>query len=126
MIDRFDIQIEVPSLSVSDIRSKAAAESSASIKARVDAAVKIQSERLKNSKNRFNAAMSHKEITKFCEIEEVSASMLEKAMEQLSLSARAYDKILKVSRTIADLDGAGNISQKHILEALQYRSFDRI
>jgi magnesium chelatase family protein len=125
MIDRFDIQINVSAVSVDDIRSKSAAESSTDVRNRVEAAAKIQRRRLKNSKNKRNAAMVHGEIVKFCEIDGESAAILEMAMTRLSLSARAYDKILRVGRTIADLDGEESISQRHILEALQYRFFDK-
>ncbi|MDR1890560.1 MAG: YifB family Mg chelatase-like AAA ATPase [Puniceicoccales bacterium] len=125
MIDRFDIQINVPAVSVEDIRSKKSSESSMDMRVRVEMASKIQSERFKFSKNRRNANMSHNEVMKFCELDEKSSVLLETAMKQLCLSARAYDKILKVSRTIADLECEEKILSRHVLESIQYRSMDR-
>ncbi|MDR1413442.1 MAG: YifB family Mg chelatase-like AAA ATPase [Puniceicoccales bacterium] len=126
MMDRFDIQIDVPAISIEDIQSKDLAESSEVIKSRVEIAAQIQVERFRNSKNKRNASMSHGEIMKFCELDGESSALLANAMNQLSLSARAYDKILKIGRTIADLDGVEKIISLHILEAIQYRSLDRL
>ncbi|MDR2778846.1 MAG: YifB family Mg chelatase-like AAA ATPase [Puniceicoccales bacterium] len=126
MIDRFDIQINVPAVSIEDIQSKKLSESSMDIRARVEKASKIQMERLKDSKNRRNANMSHNEVMKFCELDGESSTLLEMAMKQLCLSARAYDKILKVGRTIADLEREDKILPQHILESIQYRSLDRL
>ncbi|MDR1414155.1 MAG: YifB family Mg chelatase-like AAA ATPase [Puniceicoccales bacterium] len=125
MIDRFDIQIDVPAVAIEDIQSRKAAESSADIKFRVEMASKIQMKRFRNSKNKRNASMSHGEIMDFCELDGESSALLAAAMGQLSLSARAYDKILKVGRTIADLEGEERILTAHILESIQYRSLDR-
>ncbi|MDR1596002.1 MAG: YifB family Mg chelatase-like AAA ATPase [Puniceicoccales bacterium] len=125
MIDRFDIQIGVPAVRIEDMQSKMFAESSAEIKSRVEEAAKIQEKRFKSSKNKNNARMSQREITEFCELTREPLDILERAMKQLALSARAYDKILRVSRTIADLEGEEKISTTHVLEAIQYRSLDR-
>jgi magnesium chelatase family protein len=125
MLDRFDLQVDVQPVSVHYMQSKIPSESSMEIKLRVDKAFAIQGQRLENSKNRRNARMSHSEVMKFCELDKESAALLEKAMVQLSLSARAYDKILKVSRTIADLEGEEKILMGHVLESMHYRALDR-
>ena len=125
MLDRFDIQINVMPVSIDEIRSTVHTEPSEIIRNRVKSAVKIQVERLTNSQNKRNANMSNKEIMQFCKIDTDSAKLIAAAMKELSFSARAYDKILKIARTIADLDGSKDISQNHILEAIQYRITDR-
>jgi magnesium chelatase family protein len=125
MVDRFDIQVHVPAVSIDDIQSKFPAECSAEIKIRIDVAVAMQRERLIGSNGNNNASMSHGEVVKFCELDRESSSLLETAMEQLSFSARAYDKILKVARTIADLEREEKILLPHLLESLQYRLLDR-
>jgi magnesium chelatase family protein len=125
MFDRFDIQIDVPAVTVEELQSPMETEPSAKIMARIGAAADVQMERFRGSKNRRNAAMAHGDVVAFCELGADASSILAKAMEQLALSARAYDKILKVGRTIADLDGEEKISTHHILEAIQYRSLDR-
>jgi magnesium chelatase family protein len=125
MMDRFDIQINVPAVPIEDIQSKKFSESSMDIRVRVEKASKIQTERFKSSKDGRNAHMSHGEVVKFCEVDEESSDLLAAAMKQLGLSARAYDKILKVSRTIADLECEEKILPHHILESIQYRSLER-
>jgi len=102
------------------------AESSSKIRERVISARETQSKRFENSETIFcNAQMSSKQIREFCEIDTAGQTLLKKAMEKLGLSARAYDRILKVSRTIADLEGKENIQAYHLAEAIQYRSLDR-
>jgi magnesium chelatase family protein len=92
----------------------------------VNEARKLQTQRFKNSKNtHYNAQMSSRQIRKYCSLDQESSSLLKSAMERLSLSARAYDRILKVSRTLADLEGKENVNSDHIAEAIQYRSLDR-
>lgn len=125
MMDRFDIQINVPAVSIEDIQSKKFSESSTDIRVRVEKASKIQTERFKSSKDGRNAYMSHGEVVKFCGVDGESSDLLAAAMKQLGLSARAYDKILKVSRTIADLECEEKILPHHILESIQYRSLER-
>lgn len=126
LLDRIDIHVDVPSISINDIRSDSKCESSETIRLRIEAARKIQIDRLKNgSKHVTNAKMSQSELEKFCHLTKEAGNILQKAMEQLSLSARAYDKILKVSRTISDLDQSNDIQIQHLLEAIQYRSLDR-
>lgn len=126
LLDRIDIHIEVPPVNYSELSSKRAGESSEKVRDRVMKARKLQNERFKEHKDIFkNADMSSKMIRKYCELDDASENLLKMAMEKLGLSARAYDRILKVSRTIADLAGAENIKTEHISEAIQYRSLDR-
>ncbi|MCD4743439.1 MAG: YifB family Mg chelatase-like AAA ATPase [Desulfobacteraceae bacterium] len=126
LLDRIDIHIEVPPVPYKDLAGKSKpSESSADIKKRVEAARKIQSIRLKKEKLFCNAAMNAKHIKKYCNLNADSEMLLEKAVERFGLSARAYARIKKLSRTIADLDNKADIQQTHIAEAIQYRSFDR-
>jgi magnesium chelatase family protein len=126
LLDRIDIHIEVPAVKFNELASKSSGEKSSEIRKRVVAARRIQQERFKNIKHVFkNADMTTKEIKMFCQLDKPSEDLLKMAMNRLGLSARAYDRILKVSRTIADLDNADNIEARHISEAIQYRSLDR-
>lgn len=100
-------------------------ESSEDIKKRVEGARVIQSKRFAQEKIFFNAQMGHKQIRKYCALKEEAKNLLVAAVKQLGLSARAYDKILKISRTIADLAGQEVISAEHIAESVQYRSLDK-
>jgi magnesium chelatase family protein len=125
LLDRIDIHIEAPALSISELRNEAPGEPSSAIRARVQAARDRQLARFKGSPATTNARMTHAQIRKHCAIDSALGDLLQHAMEQLSLSARAYDRILKVSRTIADLAGSAHIASDHLLEAIQYRSLDR-
>lgn len=126
LLDRIDIHIEVVPVSYDELSEIKPAESSEFIRARVIAARDIQSERFKNKDQVYcNAQMESKQIREHCEIDTAGKTLLKKAMEKLGLSARAYDRILKVSRTIADLEGKENIESYHLAEAIQYRSLDR-
>lgn len=125
LLDRIDIHIEVPKVEFEQLSDKRKGESSETIRKRVLSARKIQSERFKNSEVHYNAQMGKKEIEDFCALDAASESLIKTAMERLNLSARAYDRILKVSRTIADLENSENILSGHIAEAIQYRSLDR-
>ncbi|MCL2144773.1 MAG: YifB family Mg chelatase-like AAA ATPase [Endomicrobia bacterium] len=126
LMDRIDIHVEVPALKVSELTEMSfTGESSADIKKRVIKAGNLQSERFKNSKIYANSQMSVKDIKKYCALDNGTKSILKNAIEKLGLSARAYDRILKVARTIADLDSSENIKTAHIAEAIQYRFFDR-
>ncbi len=125
LLDRLDIHIEVPQVDFDRLSSNEKGESSAEIKARVNAARQIQTKRLEGSGITCNAKMTPKQTREFCPIDEASRKMLERCFDTLGLSARAYDKILRIARTIADLDGSENIELEHITEAVQYRSLDR-
>ena len=125
LLDRLDIHIEVPAVEYDELSSNEKAECSADIKKRVDAARKIQQERLRGSHISCNAKMTSAMTREFCQITDDVAKLLKASFEQLGLSARAYDKILRVARTIADLDNSEIINSDHILEAVQYRSLDR-
>lgn len=125
LLDRIDIHIEVPAVRYQELSSNLPAETSAQIKERVNKAHAIQKERFKNEGMFYNAQMSHKQVRKFCTLGKEESELLKMAMTELGLSARAYDKILKVSRTIADLAESENIKTEHLSEAIQYRSLDR-
>jgi magnesium chelatase family protein len=125
LLDRIDIHIEAPALSIAELRQEKPGESSETIRHRVQAARNRQHARFKGSKVTSNARMTHAQIRKHCPIDNTLGDLLQHAMEQLSLSARAYDRILKVARTIADLADSATIQSTHLLEAIQYRSLDR-
>lgn len=130
LLDRIDIHVEAPSLSFEEVRSMRPAESSAAIRQRVEAARAVQARRFAGAPgpteiSPFNARMSHAQIREHCAIDEASGNLLQQAMEKMKLSARAYDRILKVARTIADLADADHIGPKHLLEAIQFRNLDR-
>ncbi|MCL4387381.1 ATP-binding protein, partial [Patescibacteria group bacterium] len=122
ILDRIDIHVEVPRVEQSKLFNDTASESSETVKKRVSSARKIQELRFRNSKNITNSEMSIAELKKFCSISEESKTLLKDAMTRLSLSARSYSRILKIARTIADLDNSEIIGTQHIAEALQYRS----
>ena len=126
LLDRIDIHIEVTPVPFEKLSEERNAESSASIGERITAAREIQSARFENMETiNYNAQMSTRNIREFCKLEDSSLQLLKTAMERLNLSARAYDRILKVSRTIADLETSENVTSAHIAEAIQYRSLDR-
>jgi len=126
LLDRIDIHIEVNPVPFEKLSQREKAESSTSIRERVIQAREIQTQRFAQYEHiHYNAQMGSKQIREYCHVEEASLAMLKKAMERLSLSARAYDRILKVARTIADLEGNESIKEYHIGEAIQYRSLDR-
>ncbi|MBW1857725.1 MAG: YifB family Mg chelatase-like AAA ATPase, partial [Deltaproteobacteria bacterium] len=125
LMDRIDIHIDVPSVPFRDLTGTSQGQSSFDISRRVIKARDIQENRFHKSKIHTNAMMNTRQIRKFCQVDEKSNSLLEMAMEKFGLSARALSRILKISRTIADLAGSQNIEQIHIAEAIQYRSLDR-
>ena len=126
LLDRIDLQIEIVPVPFEKISDTAPGEPSAAIRERVIAARKIQEERFKNEKGIYcNAQMTPKLIAKYAVLDETSLAMLKTAMTRFDLSARAYDRILKVARTIADLDRCENIQFQHIAEAIGYRNLDR-
>ncbi|MDE6565998.1 MAG: YifB family Mg chelatase-like AAA ATPase [Clostridia bacterium] len=125
LLDRIDLQVEVDSVSYDDLRSKVKAEPSCVIKQRVETAREIQRERFKGTNIFTNSEMTNAMLEEHCAISKQSETLMEIAFDKLRLSGRANARILKVARTIADLDGAKNIEPKHIAEAIQYRSLDR-
>lgn len=125
LLDRMDIHIEVSPVYYEDLNSKAKEESSEKIKERVLRARKIQADRYKGLNVYTNSQLSSGQVEKYCKIDTDSQTLLKLAFDNLGLSARAYSKILRVSRTIADLENCENIKQSHIAEAIQYRSLDR-
>jgi magnesium chelatase family protein len=126
LLDRIDLHVEVPPVKFREMSDAKPGESSAQIRERVIAARKLQRNRFKDKpKVTCNARMGSRELKAFCELDEATRDLLKLAMTEYNLSARAYDRILKVARTIADLAGAENIASDHISEAIQYRSLDR-
>jgi magnesium chelatase family protein len=126
LLDRIDIHIEVTPVSYDELSNKKQGEVSASIRERVIQARKIQEERYAaRTEIHCNAQMDSKLLKEICDIDEAGSKMLRVAMDKLKLSARAYDRILKVARTIADLDSSASIKTEHLAEAIQYRSLDR-
>ena len=126
LLDRIDIHIEVTPVPFEKLSEERKGESSVAIRERVTKARHYQTERFKEVENvHYNAQMNTKQIREYCKLDEASKNLLKTAMERLNLSARAYDRILKVARTIADLEGVNDLSGNHISEAIQYRSLDR-
>jgi magnesium chelatase family protein len=125
LLDRIDLHIEAPALSLGELRNQTPGETSAAMRTRTQAARERQHARFRGSLSTTNARMTHAQIRKHCAIDSTLGDLLQQAMEQLHLSARAYDRILKVALTIADLAGAEKIAAPHLLEAIQYRSLDR-
>jgi magnesium chelatase family protein len=126
LLDRIDIHVEVPAVRYRDLTARQTGEPSAVIKARIERARDIQKRRFTEEEDTlFNARLSNRQIQAFCAIDEDSRQLIEMAVDRLGLSARAHTRILKVARTIADLEGLPRILPSHIAEAIQYRSLDR-
>ncbi len=126
LLDRIDIHVEVPAVRYKDLASRTGGETSAVIRERVERAREVQRRRFKDFPHLFcNADMQARDIRKFCKIDAQSQDLLKNAINRLGFSARAYDRILKVARTIADLEGSQHIQAPHISEAIQYRTLDR-
>lgn len=125
LLDRLDIHIEVPPVDFQQLSDTANAEPSSAIRERVGKARALQAKRLRGTGISCNAHMSSAQTRQFCTLTAGASALLEKAFEKLGLSARAYDKVLRVARTIADLAGSDEITQEHLAEAVQYRSLDR-
>jgi len=125
LLDRIDLQIEVPALSPDEITSTTPGEPSSSIRDRVEAARQIQRDRFRRTHTQCNAEMSSRQLRRHCELDQPSRRLLEQALARLGLSARAYDRVLKVARTIADLAGCERLESAHVAEAVHYRALDR-
>ncbi len=125
LLDRIDLQVEAPALSLDELRTAAPGEPSAAIRARVEAARAMQRRRFPAGSGGCNALLGGDDLRAHCGLEPAQGDLLQQAMEKLGLSARAYDRILRVARTIADLAGAERIATAHLLEAIHYRSLDR-
>ena len=126
MLDRIDIHIEVPRVDYEKLSDDRLGEPSADVQARVEAARERQRQRFTDSTLACNADMRPAEVREYCQLDETSNSLMRTAMSQLQLSARAYHRVLKLARTIADLAGSGDIAPEHLAEALQYRPRDMI
>jgi magnesium chelatase family protein len=126
LLDRIDLHVEVTPVPFNELSSAKNSDNSTVIRERVIKARELQEERYKNNPGIYcNAQISSKMLKEICVIDNVGQNLLKAAMEKLNLSARAYDRILKVSRTIADLSGSEKIKPEHLAEAIQYRSLDR-
>lgn len=124
LLDRIDLQIHVDNVKYDDLVSTDTEEPSSAVRARVNTARKIQRERFSEDGIRTNSEMSERELAKYCQLSSEDEKLFKKSFETLRLSARGRSRILKVARTIADLDYSENIQRKHLLEAISYRSFD--
>jgi magnesium chelatase family protein len=126
LLDRIDIHIEVPAVPYKELSNEYSGEKSEEIRKRVVAARGIQYDRFKSDKRIYaNSHMKTRHIKNYCNLQPNAQTLLETAMQKLGLSARAYTRILKLSRTIADLDASAEIQSQHISEAIQYRTLDR-
>ena len=126
LLDRIDLHVEVTPVNFDELSSSRKAEKSSEIRARVMKARTLQDQRFEdNDALHFNAQMSPNMVRQICVIDETGQILIKKAMEKLGLSARAYDRILKVARTIADLANSESIEAEHLAEAIHYRSLDR-
>ena len=121
LLDRIDIHVEVPRVPFEKLSDKRTGESSATVRERVEKVRVIQRERFRECALQTNSDMGPAEIRQFCPLDETSTQLVKSAMQQMHLSARAYHRILKLARTIADLAGAADIHPPHIAEAIQYR-----
>ena len=125
LLDRIDIHIEVPAVEFKELSSKRMGTPSAEMREQVVSARQIQAERLASSRINCNAQMNSKQVRSFCELDKAGQTLLRDSVNEMGLSARAHDKVLRLSRTIADLEQAPQIQAHHITEAVNYRVLDR-
>ena len=126
LLDRIDIHIEVPAVPFEELAaSKSSGTSSSEMRDAVLVARERQAERFQGASTRYNAQMTSREVRQYCELDRVCRQMLRHSVEEMGLSARAHDKILRVARTIADVAGDSTIHELHLAEAISYRSLDR-
>jgi magnesium chelatase family protein len=125
LLDRIDLHIEVPNVPFQDLASSADGTPSATMRQQVDRARHAQRDRFGPASHRLNSRMTSRQLRKYCVLDPECRSLLKSAMDEFGLSARAHDRILRVSRTIADLEGSADIQPSHVIEAINYRSLDR-
>jgi len=125
LLDRIDLHVDVPAVSVKELSNRSSGDKSETVRQRTVSARKVQLQRFRGTSARCNGQMTLRQIYAHCELDGKSQSLLERAIERLGLSARAYSRILKVARTIADIEGCQNISSSHLAEAIGYRTLDR-
>ena len=125
LLDRIDIHVEVPSVSFDDLHAPANGESSETIRNRVNQARDRQRQRFRHHSFYCNAHMQSRHLKEYCKMDDLTRDMLRSGLEKLGLSARAYDRVIKVARTIADLSDKEDIAPEHVCEAVQYRTLDR-
>ena len=124
LLDRMDITVEVPKVKLEELENKGTSESSGEIRSRVELARRIQKERFGRMDCSYNSRMTAEQIARYCPMDKEARRQLEQAYEELDLSARGYHRLIRVARTIADLEGSDEIKGSHMLEALLYRSLD--
>ncbi|MDD4278089.1 MAG: magnesium chelatase, partial [Candidatus Cloacimonetes bacterium] len=125
LLDRIDIHVEVPAVNYSDLAALPSGDTSATIRQRVNKAREVQHHRFQDHGIFNNSQMNSKMMRKFCKMDEASHALMQNAIDKMGYSARVFDRILKVARTIADLEGLAEINSEHISEAIQYRTLDR-
>ena len=122
LLDRIDIVVEVPAVRFEDLRRREKAEPSSAVKERVDKARQVQLERFGEDSGLCNARMGSAQLRQYCKLDETCSALMKQAFDAMGLTARSYDRILKVARTVADLDGSAEIQPQHLAEAIQYRA----
>ena len=125
LMDRIDIHIEVPAVPYRELSAGTPGTTSEQMRSQVAAARQVQAQRFAGGRTRYNADMSHRQTRQHCRLDDTGANLLRAAMTEMGLSARAHDKILRVARTIADLDGKADVEAHHVSEAINYRMLDR-